>query len=133
MKSALEWQAERNRLARERLAAEGFDLGGSRVKMKQGEPRVVRGAPHGTLSGYGWHKCRCDRCRAAYAKYRREGLRKRKEAGKTPAKHGRYGYTGYGCRCEVCVEANTQYSRDRRAALRSKKGTPIKSAAGPQW
>ena len=34
------------------------------------DPRKI---PHGTAGGYTNHKCRCTRCRAAYAALRREG------------------------------------------------------------
>lgn len=34
--------------------------------------------PHGTPSGYTWHKCRCSECRAWSAAYRREYRRRQK-------------------------------------------------------
>ena len=33
---------------------------------------------HGTVSGYVWHKCRCDKCRTAWREYNQ-----RRRAGKT--------------------------------------------------
>jgi len=41
---------------------------------------------HGTRTGYGYHGCKCDRCKAAHAQYNREykeGLRRWTDA--TPA------------------------------------------------
>lgn len=42
-------------------------------------PARQRGVPHGTKSGYSYHKCRCDLCRAASTSAKRSWAQKRTE------------------------------------------------------
>ena len=68
---------------------------------------------HGTLSGYQYHGCRCDDCKAANAaSFRRWRTTMR---GTEPRKHGIVSaYTHYRCRCDACVEAARQSWREYR-------------------
>lgn len=63
---------------------------------------------HGAY-GYGLG-CRCKVCKAGKQKI--AGASRRALRGKTPNKHGIYGYRVYGCRCKVCVGARNE-ERDR--------------------
>lgn len=69
---------------------------------KHGDASYVRPAgevPHGTLTGYGMHKCRCDSCRAAQAKSQRaHNLRK---FGLTPEDYDRMWHEQQGV-CAIC-------------------------------
>lgn len=83
---------------------------------------------HGTTNGYGYHKCRCERCKAANTKYlgglKRARITKRREAdaaagaGPNPMRgtglepwHGTTnGYDYHDCRCDRCRAAQQQYS-----------------------
>lgn len=38
-------------------------------------PSKLARIPHGTMSGYSWHGCRCKRCKRAWADYRRDRVR----------------------------------------------------------
>lgn len=64
--------------------------------------------------------CRCDRCKAFMAEYRKEyraGRRRRTPLGPTP--HGTLnGYNQRGCRCDECRAASAEYARQ----LRYRKG-----------
>jgi len=42
--------------------------------------RIIEGAPHGTASGYNFHKCRCAECRAYLADKRRGQRERRRQA-----------------------------------------------------
>lgn len=78
---------------------------------------------HGTTTGYGQHRCRCDRCRAAntaaHTRWRRSvGILPRwiwVEAQKATRKHG-IGSYNKGCRCDQCRKA----AREARARHRRK-------------
>lgn len=65
--------------------------------------------------------CRCDRCKAFMAEYRRDykaGRRRRQPLGPTP--HGTLnGYNRRGCRCDECKAASAAYARE----LRYRKGS----------
>jgi len=75
---------------------------------------------HGTAGGYSNHKCRCDRCRTAWAAMCRQMKANRKarlagDRGSTvrsvakdaPSEHGTEStYTNWGCRCADCTEAH---------------------------
>ena len=76
--------------------------------------------PHGTMSAYKRHSCRCVHCTLANTVYERErrGLKARVEGYEVP--HGtRSRYVGWrsrntsraGCRCDECTVANREYQR----------------------
>lgn len=48
--------------------------------------RKLTGIVHGTRNAYGYHRCRCEACRAAHAEYmrpyQREWIRKRRAEAK---------------------------------------------------
>jgi hypothetical protein len=67
---------------------------------------MAKDIPHGTLSGYGTHKCRCDDCRAANTEY----TRRRREA--DPETYATYRRRTY----EANREKSAEYSRRRREA-----------------
>jgi hypothetical protein len=69
--------------------------------------------PHGTVSGYNYHGCRCADCRAGAAEYRRAWRAKLKQTPGKQVPHGtRYGYLEYGCRCYPCHRAKATYDRE---------------------
>lgn len=81
---------------------------------------------HGTANGYNNAKCRCEKCRQAWADYvsvqrqKREG--RSKKDGSSP-KHGSSAtYTNWRCRCDDCTEAHRVSSarRTRRARARAR-------------
>ena len=84
-------------------------------------------SPHGTISRYTNHGCRCDECRAAMTEYMRQ-YTARKAAGQPVRKYAKHGVRARynaGCRCARCTEANRIYNRkiDRRLpANRNNRG-----------
>ncbi|WP_460690208.1 hypothetical protein [Nesterenkonia suensis] len=62
--------------------------------------------PHGTPSGWSWHKCRCEVCVEARREYKR-AERVRRLDGFDPDKyeHGRTETYQAGCDCEPCAAA----------------------------
>lgn len=93
--------------------------------------------PHGTLSGYNHHRCRCDACRAASSRSRlhyrranpatdiqsRQSRAARLAAGELPeVPHGVYStYVEYRCRCDLCRTANADNSARTRARRKAAK------------
>jgi hypothetical protein len=72
--------------------------------------------PHGTISRYVKHRCRCSRCRRAAREHRLARYQR------GPTVHGTASsYKNYGCRCPECVEANRVHERNRRAQKRQAK------------
>ncbi len=90
----------------------------------QARARANGTIPHGTPSGYGNYRCRCDACRAAWTPYsrrvRRSAAAKAKQRGCPMEKHGTLsGYQYYGCRCQGCRAAQRDYGRARYAATKA--------------
>lgn len=79
---------------------------------------MTKPIPHGTLSGYTNHKCRCDDCRHAMATYNRELRRSKGIQPPKRAQHGSPSKYRAGCRCEECVAAK---SADRSQRYWGKK------------
>lgn len=78
------------------------------------KPRDPR---HGTANGYSNHKCRCKKCRAAWAEYTKQLkiVRKKKLKTNKNVVHGRAStYGNHGCRCKKCTTAWTEYFQHRR-------------------
>ena len=86
-------------------------------------PRRASGtlAPHGTLTRYFTQRCRCDVCREAGSRYKREryGQRTRAQYLAELAARRRHGtetmYVWHGCRCDACRAAARAARRARRA------------------
>lgn len=79
-----------------------------RKTLKSRDPR------HGTVNGYAYHQCRCDRCRAASKQYR-------SALEPVITTHGAGGY-GSGCRCEICSSSKARanagsYAKAKRRAV----------------
>lgn len=73
---------------------------------------------HGTPYGYNRGKCRCDRCRAAYAEFYQSIRAARLAEMQANRRHRYHGTTaGYslGCRCKRCLAARTGYLAARSA------------------
>lgn len=85
---------------------------------------------HGTVSGYSYHKCRCDQCRAASTEYRRK-RRQRGINADSPITHGTL--TGYdlGCRCDPCRHGKSVYLAEwrKRKGCTSRSNTLTTAAA----
>jgi len=84
---------------------------------------VTEDFAHGQ-TGYTYHRCKCDVCRAANAARCRDQQEKRHaRAVEDPSlvPHGRGGYTNWGCRCRVCTTANTQACVAYRKARNAKR------------
>ena len=85
---------------------------------------------HGTESGYSWHGCRCDECRAGRAarvRERKAGILRaeRKPQPKRPLPdHGSTGRYARGCRCDKCRFANAERAREYRTNRRTEAGLP---------
>lgn len=82
---------------------------------------VTRPITHGTESGYSYHGCRCEQCRAGRASraraYNAASPKPRKRRKPTEIKHGTLNaYNNRGCRCEPCRAAGSDYRRKRREA-----------------
>ena len=112
------------------VAQEAKRLGYSRTKnLQQAFYRLglKRGPkeppPHGTLSRYTYHRCRCELCRAAARDSRQERV------GQKPPRHGTpSSYRNWGCRCVKCRKAERDDQRKRRIAKRPAKETVSPSA-----
>ena len=78
--------------------------------------------PHGTQSGYGRFKCRCDDCKLAH----RERVRLQRAARKARpippgVPHGDAStYGNYLCRCEPCKAAHAVVLRKQRESRRAR-------------
>lgn len=69
---------------------------------------------HGTESGYSYWRCRCERCRKAWATAHAAHRDDARSAPVPRRHHGtRYGYTYYACRCFPCRQAQSDYSKAR--------------------
>lgn len=89
---------------------------------------MAKAIPHGTPSGYTYHKCRCDECKAAESEYQslRRASRPENYRPSTLIRHGtQSGYNTHGCRCEECRSAKA------KAAQRSRKNNPEYKAPVP--
>lgn len=74
---------------------------------------------HGTANGYNNYDCRCDPCKAAWARMNKEQalLRATRGLADDDPRHGTYnGYTNWKCRCEACRAAARRYQASRRRA-----------------
>jgi hypothetical protein len=72
--------------------------------------------PHGTVSGYVNHGCRCDKCRAASATATHR-QREERRGGPLPewVQHGDLStYSNWLCRCEECGAAMSAYNKAYR-------------------
>jgi hypothetical protein len=87
-------------------------------------PRGYPGStgPHGTLTRYATHGCRCEECRTNWRDYwrRLRGSRPREVVNaERAAQHGTEAkYNSGGCRCDACRAASAAARRSRRAADR---------------
>ena len=72
---------------------------------------------HGSPSTYNNHKCRCSRCRSAWADYQYELREQRESRLDSPAVvHGRpTTYSNWRCRCRDCTTAWADYQSDLRS------------------
>ena len=76
---------------------------------------------HGTTSGYAYRGCRCDACRANWARVNVAGRHLRATKRVPDHLHGTVnGYANYMCRCDACKAAWAKSVRDRRAARKEK-------------
>lgn len=80
------------------------------------EELKLREIPHGTLSGYNHHGCRCAECKKAIAASKRARYKpvERKPRPRKPLDHGAYKYIRDKCRCAVCTEAHREKVKDYR-------------------
>jgi hypothetical protein len=72
---------------------------------------------HGTITAYGYHGCRCARCKAANAAAQQEARDRRQKAISEvpPEVHGsENGYSNYRCRCTACKAAHAVAARAKR-------------------
>jgi hypothetical protein len=74
---------------------------------------------------YGWakyHKCKCDLCKDALNKYKRERNRDKGVPEFKPTQHGsRRMYEFYKCRCELCLNYNLRRNAIERERYRKQK------------
>lgn len=78
--------------------------------------------PHGDLSTYTNHRCRCALCREANRlayKEQSTARRQRLAADFSVAPHGTTGgYRNWGCRCLECIQAQAEGCRTTRSRSR---------------
>lgn len=86
--------------------------------------------PHGTPSGWQWHKCRCDVCLNARRLYKKTEREKRQTRPVT-AEHGTERAYQQGCDCGECREAMRVYLADRQA--RSREHASRHGRVWQQW
>lgn len=73
--------------------------------------------PHGTISGYSTHRCRCTECRIAKRLYQRQTTARyaaRLATNPETFNHGKTSTYQLGCRCTPCRQAGTPASRAYR-------------------
>jgi hypothetical protein len=78
--------------------------------LEPGDPR------HGTVNGYDNHRCRCDDCKAAWARISADRRRRRAYVIRSDdERHGTNSfYCNHGCRCPACTEAAASTQRRLR-------------------
>lgn len=93
-------------------------------------PRPI---PHGTPSGWHYHRCRCEVCVEARREYKR-AERVRQLAGFDPAwyEHGRTETYQAGCDCEACAEAMRAWLAERQERTRGGARHHTKRWTGPE-
>lgn len=86
---------------------------------------------HATINGYSNLKCRCERCRTAWATEIRTRTEARAARPIPTHVHGtENGYGNYRCRCRLCTDAWATASA-KRAARRRNKAIHQKKGARP--
>lgn len=87
---------------------------------------LFKSIPHGTISGYKTHKCRCDLCRKANRDAAKRTKANRAAQGDlaTEFVHGANGYRNHGCRCDICTAGSTEATRKWRAT--HQRSNPVK-------
>lgn len=69
---------------------------------------------HGTITGYQYHKCRCDECKEAARDYKRQykaRLLTTLNAHPDDPRHGKLGSYQAGCRCDSCLAIGREHGR----------------------
>lgn len=72
-----------------------------------------RSIPHGTPSGWQYHRCDCDVCRDAKRVYKRDERRRRLARARITADHGTRRAYAQGCDCDACRTAVARASAER--------------------
>ena len=92
---------------------------------------------HGSANGYNNLKCRCDRCKDAWAVYvakQRLTRSGRSRKGQASPTHGREAtYSNWLCRCAQCKEAHRVASARRARRLRARKRLAGRVATAPSF
>lgn len=101
---------------------------------KRREPLMPKGVPgsqtHGTVTGYVYHRCRCEACHSAYTTWRRNKYGHRPAAeynAERAAKHGTESRSKH-CRCDACREASAR----ARQARRERRKIPCERCGQPR-
>jgi hypothetical protein len=79
--------------------------------------------PHGTLTRYAHHGCRCQACRQANSTYHAAWVDRQRGPLPLHVQHGTHAtYTNYQCRCRGCIEAHAAYMRAYKRRRREQAG-----------
>ncbi len=73
----------------------------------------ARQIPHGTTSGWQYHRCDCDVCRDAKRVHKRDERRRRLARARITADHGTVRAYKQGCDCDACRTATAHASAER--------------------
>jgi hypothetical protein len=77
---------------------------------------------HGSVSGYTYHGCRCDVCRAGWSAANLRSRQLRATRRVPDHLHGtENGYNNYKCRCDACRAAWAERARRYRAMKRQQR------------
>lgn len=92
--------------------ADGFEAG-----CRCGECRQFQDVPHGTVTGYQWHRCRCLDCRTAATQAARQRAQSRRSSDVPPhVIHGTANAAyNYGCACLECRDFANRKNAERRS------------------
>jgi hypothetical protein len=82
------------------------------------------GIRHGSTTGYVTYRCRCDKCRAAWAEYHRQKRQENKQrqwTGDEPWHGTAAGADYYRCSCRRCKTFRADYQKDRQQRKRQEQ------------
>lgn len=111
----------------------GFDKGTIRrwwMRATNNEPLPKRTRrvpiPHGTPSGWSWHKCKCGVCMEAKREYKAREYQRAKAREVKPEEHGTHTGRWHGCKCQACRQVNIDQRQGQQERTREHASSHFK-------